>query len=52
MFPVRYELRFYIPEDGILHNHRRKNPKHYIITVCLKNLKPETLGKENIWKSL
>jgi hypothetical protein len=24
MFPVRYELGFYIPEDGILHNHRVK----------------------------
>jgi hypothetical protein len=21
--PVRYELGFYIPEDGILHSHRR-----------------------------
>jgi hypothetical protein len=24
--PVRYELGFYIPEDGILHSHRRENP--------------------------
>jgi hypothetical protein len=23
--PVRYELDFYIPEDGILHSHRREN---------------------------
>jgi hypothetical protein len=23
--PVRYELGFYIPEDGILHSHRREN---------------------------
>jgi hypothetical protein len=22
---VRYELGFYIPEDGILHSHRREN---------------------------
>jgi hypothetical protein len=22
--PVRYELGFYIPEDGILHSHRRE----------------------------
>jgi hypothetical protein len=24
MFPVRYELGFYIPEDGILHSHAMK----------------------------
>jgi hypothetical protein len=28
--PVRYELSFYIPEDGILHSHRRENLKFYI----------------------
>jgi hypothetical protein len=28
--PVRYELGFYIPEDGILHSHRRENLKYYI----------------------
>jgi hypothetical protein len=28
--PVRYELRFYIPEDDILHGHRRENFKSYI----------------------
>jgi hypothetical protein len=27
MFPVGYELDFYNPEDGILHSHRRENPK-------------------------
>jgi hypothetical protein len=27
--PVRYELGFYIPEDGILHSHRRENLKSY-----------------------
>jgi hypothetical protein len=26
---VRYELGFYIPEDGILHSHRRENIKFY-----------------------
>jgi hypothetical protein len=25
VFPVRYELGFYIPKDGILHSHRREN---------------------------
>jgi hypothetical protein len=27
---VRYELGFYIPEDEILHSHRRENLKTYI----------------------
>jgi hypothetical protein len=30
VFPVRYELGFYIPEDDILHSHRRENFKSYI----------------------
>jgi hypothetical protein len=29
MFPVKYELVFYIPEDDILHGHRRENLKSY-----------------------
>jgi hypothetical protein len=28
--PVRYELRFYIPQDGILHSHHREILKCYI----------------------
>jgi hypothetical protein len=28
--PVRYELGFYIPGDGILHSHRCENLKSYI----------------------
>jgi hypothetical protein len=28
--PVKYELGFYIPEDGILGSHRRENLKSYI----------------------
>jgi hypothetical protein len=28
--PVRYELDFYIQEDGILHTHRREHIKSYI----------------------
>jgi hypothetical protein len=27
---VRYELGFHIPEDDILHSHRRENPESYI----------------------
>jgi hypothetical protein len=29
MSPAKYELWFYIPEDGILHSHRRGNLKYY-----------------------
>jgi hypothetical protein len=31
--PVRYELGFYIPEDGILHIHRRENLKSYTVKL-------------------
>jgi hypothetical protein len=30
VFPVRYELGFYVPEDGILNSCRRDNLKSYI----------------------
>jgi hypothetical protein len=29
MSPVKYELGFYIPEDGILHSHRREKLRFY-----------------------
>jgi hypothetical protein len=29
--PVRYEQGFYIPEDDIVHSHRRENLKSYIV---------------------
>jgi hypothetical protein len=29
--PVKYELGFYIPEDGILHSHRREILKSYLV---------------------
>jgi hypothetical protein len=29
MSPVKYELGFYIPEEGILLSHRRQNLKSY-----------------------
>jgi hypothetical protein len=31
--PVKYELGFYIPEDGILHSHCRENIKSYIAFI-------------------
>jgi hypothetical protein len=37
MSAVRYELGFYIPEDGILRSHRRENLKSYM--SCLFFLK-------------
>jgi hypothetical protein len=33
--PVRYELEFYVPEDDILHTHRRENLESYFQTLTL-----------------
>jgi hypothetical protein len=33
MSPVRYELGFCIPEDGILHSHRCENLKLYLAST-------------------
>jgi hypothetical protein len=33
MSPVRCELGFYIPEDGVLHSHRRENLRSYPTTL-------------------
>jgi hypothetical protein len=42
--PVKYELGFYIPEDGILHSHLRKNLKSYVTltgwTLCRRSIVP------------
>jgi hypothetical protein len=36
VFPVRYELSYFIPEDGILHSHSSENLKSYDdVLVCL-----------------
>jgi hypothetical protein len=35
---VKYELGFYIPEDDILHNHRRENLKSYIEDVMFMSV--------------
>jgi hypothetical protein len=32
---VKYEMGFYIPEDDVLHSHRRKNLKSYTQYECL-----------------
>jgi hypothetical protein len=36
--PVRYEVGFYIPEDDILHSHRRENLKSYIFRNAFPDL--------------
>jgi hypothetical protein len=36
---VKYELGFYIPEDDILHSHRRENFKSYILLFVACDLK-------------
>jgi hypothetical protein len=36
--PVTYELRFYIPEDGILHSHRRENLEVYTENTLFQKL--------------
>jgi hypothetical protein len=33
MSPVKYALGFYIPEEGILHSHRRENLISYIALI-------------------
>jgi hypothetical protein len=34
--PVRYGLGFYIPEDDILHSHRRENLKSYSFSLLFR----------------
>jgi hypothetical protein len=41
--PVRYELGFYIPEDRILHSHRRENLKSHnkiLLRTCNATVVP------------
>jgi hypothetical protein len=42
--PVRYELGFYIPKDGILHSHRREHLKSYIAINRLGSVAKYELG--------
>jgi hypothetical protein len=37
--PVKYELGFYIPEDDILHSHRRENLKSYMRNFLLRSVR-------------
>jgi hypothetical protein len=41
VFPVKYELGLYIPEDDILHSYSRENLKSYIfIITIMRNSNP------------
>jgi hypothetical protein len=46
--PVKYELGFYIPEDGIFHSHRHESLKSYIHNhlhrIMLKKIIPFQMG--------
>jgi hypothetical protein len=47
---VKYELGFYIPEDGILHSHHRETLKSDIVTAVIfpsvQNMTDETRWEE------
>jgi hypothetical protein len=45
--PVKYGLCFYIPEEGILHNHRRDNLKTYIDLIATTEI-----GKKRFFQLL
>jgi hypothetical protein len=34
--PMRYELRYYIPKDGILHSYRHENLKSYFLFLVFR----------------
>jgi hypothetical protein len=46
--PVKYELCCYIPEDDILHSHRRENLKYYkvfkVSNKCSNRCKPNVFN--------
>jgi hypothetical protein len=43
--PVRYELGFDMPEDGIHHSHRRKTPKSSIMFYVVR------VEAYDVWRS-
>jgi hypothetical protein len=47
VFHVRYELYFYIPEDDILHSHRRETSNLAMKDVVLWDIKPCGCSKNN-----
>jgi hypothetical protein len=45
--PVKYELGFYIPLDGILHTHRRGNLKSYKVKFAAISTKDTDVFRAN-----
>jgi hypothetical protein len=46
VLPVRYELDFYIPEDGFVQSHRRENLNSYIaVTMLRRNLENNVVNE-------
>jgi hypothetical protein len=46
---VKYELGFYIPEDGILHSDRRENPRSSIFLVPVRPDIISTASPRELW---
>jgi hypothetical protein len=47
--PVKYELGFYIPDDGILHSHCRENLKSYTVWVFSVMLHKKEWVSDTSW---
>jgi hypothetical protein len=47
VLPVRCELNFHIPEDGILHSRRREILKCYIAPFSFLNVQHQVSSKRN-----
>jgi hypothetical protein len=47
--PVKYELRFYIPEDDILHSDRRENLKSYMVWFIHLQAQQKTEERELVF---
>jgi hypothetical protein len=50
--PVKYELDFYIPEDGILHSHRRENLKSWAVRLSAVGADRPPLGPQEDFRYL
>jgi hypothetical protein len=50
VFPVRYELGFYIPKDGVLHSHRREQIQILQLTVDLHSVLEPVCTRLNFHK--
>jgi hypothetical protein len=46
MCSLRYELGFCMPEDGILHSHRRENLRSYMLKLTLEDETNSSVSSE------